>query len=124
MMQKSLIPLAIALLTLLAMPIRVDGHAFLARAEPRVGSRIKKPPNEVRIWFSEPVQSVSSSIKVFDASGKQVDKRDTHLDRANRALLHVSLTPGLAPGSYKVMWRATSVDSHVTDGDFRFQLAP
>jgi len=123
-MQKPLIPFAIALLTLLAMPIRVDAHAFLARAEPRVGSRVNKPPNEVRIWFSEPVQPVLSSIKVSDASGKQVDKRNTHLDRANRALLHVSLYPGLAPGSYKVMWRATSVDSHLTRGDFRFQLAP
>lgn len=123
-MQKPLIPFAVALLTALATPIRVDAHAFLARAEPQVGSSVKKLPNEVRIWFTEPVQSVSSSIKVFDGTGKQVDKKNTHVDRANHALLHVSLVPGLAPGSYKVIWRATSVDSHATNGDFRFQIVP
>jgi methionine-rich copper-binding protein CopC len=121
-MPKQFIPFTVGLLTLLAMTIRVDAHAFLAHAEPRVGSRVKKAPSEVRIWFSEPIRSSLSSIKVFDEKGKQVDKKDTHVDRVNRALLHISLTPGLAPGSYKVIWRVTSMDTHVTNGDFRFQI--
>jgi methionine-rich copper-binding protein CopC len=37
--------------------------------------------------------------------------------------LHVPLTK-LAPGIYKVVWRVVSVDSHVTDGDFKFTVAP
>ena len=121
-MQRQLIPFAVGLLSLLATAIRVDAHAFLVRAEPRVGTRVKKSPTEVQIWFSEPVQPNLSSIKVLDGSGKQVDKNDTHSDRGNHVLLHVSLAPALAPGTYKVIWRATSVDSHVTNGDFRFQI--
>jgi methionine-rich copper-binding protein CopC len=123
-MQKQLMLLAIGLLSLLAIPVRVDAHAFAVRAEPRVGSKVKKAPNEVWIWFSQPIEPALSSIKVFDSTGKQVDKRNTHLDRANHALLHVSLKLGLPAGSYKVMWHATSVDWHVTGGDFKFQLAP
>ena len=96
----------------------------MVRAEPRVGSKVKKAPTEVRIWFSEPVRSILSSIKVFDGNGTQLDKKDTHLDRDNRALLHVSLRSGLAPGKYKVIWRVTSVDTHITNGDFRFQIVP
>jgi methionine-rich copper-binding protein CopC len=122
-MQKQLTTFAVGLLVLLATAMRVDAHAFLVRAEPRVGSRVKKAPNEVRIWFSEPVQPTLSAIKVFDASGKQLDKKDTHLDHHTRALLRVSLTP-IPPGSYKVSWRVVSVDTHVTTGDFRFQVAP
>ena len=61
---------------------------------------------------------------VFDGNGTQLDKKDTHLDRDNRALLHVSLRSGLAPGIYKVIWRVTSVDTHVTNGDFGFQIVP
>ena len=123
-MPKQLILFAIASLSLLATAIRVDAHAFLVRAEPRVGSSVKKAPNEVRIWFSEPVAPALSLIKVFNAAGKQVDKSDTHPDRSDRAVVRVSLTPALSPGTYKVIWRVTSVDTHVTSGDFRFQVAP
>jgi methionine-rich copper-binding protein CopC len=124
MIRKQLISFAVGLFCLLATAMRADAHAFLIHAEPQVGSKMKKAPNEVRIWFNEPVQQASSTIKVFSGSGKQVDKKDTHLDRGNRALLHVSLTARLASGTYKVIWRVTSVDTHITNGDFRFQIAP
>jgi len=77
----------------------------------------------VRIWFTEAIEPRFSSIQVFDATGKQVDKKDTHSDPSNRSLLQVSL-PRLGPGSYKVVWRVVSLDTHVTKGDFRFQVAP
>jgi methionine-rich copper-binding protein CopC len=121
-MRKQLVPFVVVLLSVMAAAARVEGHAFLARAEPRVGSKVNKAPTEVRVWFSETVQAGVSSIKVFDVSGKQVDKKDTHSDRANRAALCVSLVPALTPGAYKVVWRVTSADTHVTNGDFRFQV--
>ncbi len=37
-------------------------------------------------------------------------------------LLRVSL-PNLAPGTYRVMWRVLSVDTHVSEGDFTFDVA-
>ena len=123
-MQKRLLPFVVAALSVIAAAVRVEAHAFLVRAEPRVGSKVNKVPTEVRVWFSETVQARVSRIQVFDVSGKQVDKKDAHLDRANRALLHVSLRSVLAPGIYKVTWRVTSVDTHVTNGDFRFQIIP
>ena len=123
-MQKWLVPFVVAL-SVIAAVVRVEAHAFLIRAEPRVGSKVNKAPTEVRVWFSETVQAGVSSIKVFDVSGKQVDKKDTHsdrADRADRAVLCVSLLPALTPGTYKVVWRVTSADTHVTNGDFRFQF--
>lgn len=105
------------------MTTRTDAHAFMVHAEPRVGSKVKKVPADVRIWFSEPVQPASSSIRVFDEHGKQVDRKNTHVDRDNHALLDVSLVSGLTPGMYRVIWRVMSVDTHVTNGDFRFQVA-
>jgi len=121
-MHKQLVLFVFAVLSLIAATMRVDAHAFLIRAEPRVGSKVNKAPTEVRVCFSETVQATVSSIKVFDVSGKQVDKKDTHSDRANRAVLCISLIPTLTPGPYKVVWRVTSADTHVTNGDFRFQL--
>ena len=123
-MQKQLVPLVIVVLSVISAAARVEAHAFLVRAEPRVGSKVKKAPTEVRVWFSETVQAGVSSIQVFDVSGKQVDKKDTHSDRANRAALCVSLIPALTPGAYKVVWHVTSADTHITDGNFHFEIIP
>ena len=124
MSRKQLITLVIGLFSLLTPITRTQAHAFIVRAEPRVGSKMKKTPTGVRIWFSEPVQAASSSIKVFDDHGKQVDKKNTHVDRDNHALLDVSLVSGLMPSIYRVIWRVMSVDTHATNGDFRFQIVP
>ncbi len=123
-MQKRLVPFVVAALSVIAAAVRVEAHAFLVRAEPRVGTKVNKVPTEVRVWFSESVQASASSIHVFNESGKQGDKKDTHSDRSNRAVLCVSLIPALTPGSYKVVWRVTSADTHVTSGDFQFQIVP
>ena len=101
---------------------RLEAHAFLKDAEPGVGSTIQTSPNEIRIRFTENIELAFSSIQVFDASGKEVDKRDVHLDRSDRALLHVSL-PQLRAGIYKVVWRVVSVDTHVTNGSFTFRVS-
>ncbi len=34
------------------------------------------------------------------------------------------VTQELAPGRYTVKWRALSVDTHVTGGDFSFEVQP
>jgi len=100
-----------------------QAHAFLDHAEPAVGSKVKQLPHAVSVWFTEPIQPALSTIKVLDATQKQIDKKDTHSDRRNKALLRVSL-PFLGPGLYKVIWRVVSVDGHVTNGDFAFRVTP
>src|SRR5438105_12776719 len=100
---------------------RLEAHAFLKDADPGVGSTIQTSSGEVRIRFTENIEPAVSSIQVFDASGKEMDKGDLHLDRSDHALLHVSL-PQLGAGSYKVVWRVVSVDTHVTSGNFTFRV--
>jgi copper resistance protein C len=111
----------ILFLILVAASTRLKAHAFLKDADPGVGSTIQRSPSEVRIRFTENIEPAVSSIQVFDASGKEVDKRDLHLDRSDHALLHVSL-PLLDAGIYKVVWRVVSVDTHVTNGNFTFRV--
>jgi len=98
-------------------------HAFLDHAAPAVGSAIHGSPSQVRLWFTQELEPTFSTLKVLSADGRQVDKQDKQVDRANRALLQVSL-PQLAPGKYRVVWRALSVDTHVTEGDFTFEVVP
>jgi copper resistance protein C len=109
------------LLIVVAGSDRLDAHAFLERAEPAVGSTVQASPSEVRVLFTEKIEPALSTVQVFDASGKEVDKRDVHLDHSNHALMHVSL-PQLEAGTYKVVWRVVSVDTHVTNGSFNFRV--
>ena len=113
--------IVIFFLILVAASTRLKAHAFLKDADPGVGSTMQRSPSEVRIRFTENIEPTVSSIQVFDASGKEVDKRDRHLDHSDHALLHVSL-PLLGAGIYKVVWRVVSVDTHVTNGNFTFRV--
>ena len=113
--------IVIYFLILVAASARLKAHAFLRNADPGVGSTIQTSPSEVRIRFTENIEPAVSSIQVLNASGKEVDKHDLHLDRFDHALLHISL-PQLRAGTYKVVWRVVSVDTHVTNGNFTFRV--
>ncbi len=99
-------------------------HAFIDHTDPMVGSAIKQAPAEVRLWYTQGLESAFSRVQVFDASGKEVDKKDIHLDPENNHLMVVSLPAGLGAGTYKVVWRVVSVDTHPTEGSFKFQVEP
>lgn len=96
-------------------------HAFIDHAEPAVGSKLASPPGAVKIWFTERLEPALSKIQVFDSQGSEVDKQDTKVDPANGQLLFVSL-PVIKTGKYRVIWRVVSVDTHVTDGSFEFEV--
>jgi hypothetical protein len=97
-------------------------HAFLARSDPAVGATVAAP-KQVSIWYTEEVEPAFSRIEVTNGAGQRVDEGGTHIDPANRELLHVALKP-LPPGTYKVTWHVVSVDTHHTQGDFTFTVAP
>ena len=84
------------------------------------------PPTEVTIIFDDDLQPDKSNIQVFDAGGKQVDKKDSHpgSDPRDKTTLIVSLPATLAAGTYKVTWHATCVDNHKTEGSFQFTIKP
>ena len=97
-------------------------HAFLDHAEPAVGRTVRPAPTTVRLWFTEKLEAAFSHAQVFDENGKQIDRGDCHVDPNDPTELVVSL-PLLAPGTYKVVWRVVSVDTHVTNGQHTFKVA-
>ena len=96
-------------------------HSRLERSTPAAGSAVRGSPPQLKLWFTERLEPAFSKVQVFDGKGKQVDKGDSEVDRADAKLLQVSLPP-LKPGSYRVKWRVLSVDTHVSKGDFTFSV--
>jgi methionine-rich copper-binding protein CopC len=93
-------------------------HAFLDRAEPRVGNTVPIAPREVTLWFTQKLEPAFSTITVTNAAGQRVD---TGKARVSGSQMTVSLRSGGA-GTYHVTWRVLSVDTHTTDGSFSFQV--
>jgi methionine-rich copper-binding protein CopC len=60
---------------------------------------------------------------VQDASGARVDMDDVHTSPGNDKRLVIGLKP-LKPGTYKVIWHATSTDTHKTEGTYNFSVSP
>jgi methionine-rich copper-binding protein CopC len=111
------------LLTLCVATAPAFAHAFLDHASPAVGSTVHAPPHEVRLWFTQALEPAFSRLQVLDAGGKPVEGGDGHVDPSDRMGLTATLPP-LTPGTDRVVWRVVSVDTHVTEGDFTFDVAP
>jgi methionine-rich copper-binding protein CopC len=100
-----------------------QAHAFLDTADPTVGATVKVAPHAVTLTFTEGLEPRFSSIMVEDSNGQRVDLGDAHTAGEDPTHFAVGLKP-LLPGSYKVLWRATSVDTHKTNGSYSFTVAP
>jgi hypothetical protein len=96
-------------------------HAFLERASPPVGSEVASSPAELAITFTEGVEPLFSTIELRAPNGAQVPAGAPHTAPDDNRILSVAL-PKLPPGTYTVIWHATSVDTHKTEGNFRFTV--
>ena len=85
---------------------------------------LKALPNELRMWFTEPIKVGLSTVEVRNEAGKQIGRNGLVADRKEPSLLHLSLLPGSGPGIYKVTWTAVAQDMHVSKGSFTFRCAP
>lgn len=110
----------LALVLLCGAPASSFAHAFLERASPPVGSSLPAAPPTLSIRFTEAVEPLFSSIVLLDAQGTAVA-----IGKAGATDGGLTLTvplPPLKPGAYTVVWHATSVDTHKTEGRYSFTV--
>jgi copper resistance protein C len=98
-------------------------HAHLDQASPAPGTTVGQPPKEVVLTFTNELEPGFSSIDVRNEKGASMQSGKATVDKGVRTQLRVALKP-LPPGTYKVIWRVLSVDTHRTQGDFTFRVGP
>jgi len=111
-----------ALLILAACPARA--HAFLDHASPSVGGAVSGSPSAVRLWFTELLEPKFSKAELAAENGAPVEAGPAAVDPDDRSELVIPIAKALPPGRYRVRWRAVSADTHVTQGNFTFEVAP
>jgi hypothetical protein len=112
---------SLAVLLFFALQSPAWAHAFLDHADPKVGNTVTNSPAQIKVWFTQNIEPVFSSIMVQDDKGKEVDKKDLRQDDKDKTLLIVSVPP-LPDGTYTVIWHVVSVDTHRTQGRFKFTI--
>ncbi len=100
---------------------RAHAHAHLDRASPAVGSDGRHCAEN----GDAVVHRIAGACLFHDRSAQRarrcVQAGKATVDPANHTELRVALKP-LPPGTYKVIWRVLSVDTHRTQGDFTFSV--
>jgi copper resistance protein C len=99
-----------------------SAHAFLDHASPGVGTTVSGSPSELELTFTEGVVVAFSGVRVATAGGAVIPAGKP--TRGPENTLHVRLGRPLKPGTYVVSWHVVSVDTHHTQGSYKFTIAP
>jgi methionine-rich copper-binding protein CopC len=109
---------AISLLAALLATNAAQAHAFLDHASPLVGSTVATAPREVTLTFTQSLEQAFSAVTVIGPNGARADAGKA---RVSGNTMWIGLKAG-GPGTYRVRWRALSVDTHTTQGSFTFSV--
>jgi copper resistance protein C len=120
-MSKGLLPYLLLLATILARPRAALAHAMPEAEDPKVGSTVTAPPQQVAIRFDAPIETLFSRLDVLGISG-QSEAEGTPQVTADTRTLTVHLKP-LTPGEYTVKWSVVAKDGHRTEGSYTFTVA-
>ncbi|HEY1544296.1 MAG TPA: copper resistance protein CopC [Xanthobacteraceae bacterium] len=120
-MRNNIIRLAALIVVLACGAPSAVAHAFLDHASPRVGSTVTAAPNEVRLWFTQSLEPQFSGAILRSSTGAELGHGTVIGGDAKQIVIHVHALP---PGKYHVTWKALSVDTHRTEGNFSFEVKP
>ncbi len=96
-------------------------HAALDTATPARNAQLTSAPKEISLHFNEKLEGNFSSIKLIDATGKNVLPKKAMVDATDPKTLSAPLD-SLKPGRYTVQWVGVGHDGHRRTGDYKFSL--
>lgn len=99
----------------------VLAHASLQSSIPAPASVLDETPDAIVLDFDEGIEADIASIQLFDADQELVSIGAPSGSASDDTVVSAGV-PDLDDGTYAVVWRVTSVDGHVVDGAFAFQI--
>ena len=111
----------VALLTVLAPAQIASAHAILLTSEPAPSAVLDESPTEIALFFNEFVDTVFGKIRILDSAGNVVQTVKPIRDASSQSIVRAPISM-LEPGTYVVVWRVASDDSHPVQGSFSFQI--
>ncbi|HEV7384272.1 MAG TPA: copper homeostasis periplasmic binding protein CopC [Phenylobacterium sp.] len=110
--------LALAAALAFGLAAQAQAHAKLVSASPAVNASVAGP-TQISLKFSEKLQPKFSGFDVSKGGARLPMASAVAKDRLT--MTAASPRP-LAPGAYKVSWRAVTADTHRTQGTYAFTV--
>jgi len=111
--------LSLCLLALFAAAPAAFAHTHPDQMAPAADSTVAAPP-AVTIHFSGDLEPKFSSITVTDAGGHVANKQSSTVGPDAKTM--TLPLPTLAPGVYTANWIGVSLDTHRSQGDYKFTV--
>lgn len=99
----------------------VMAHASLVKSDPPRRATLTIPPKQIQLWFNEKVEGAYASIVVRDVNKNVVTENSPEIVANDPKSLVLKL-PGIESGRYTVHYRVMSVDGHVIESNFDFNV--
>jgi copper transport protein len=96
-------------------------HAALLESDPADGALLTEAPATVELRYSEPVGTSLGAVRVLAPDGSRVDTGRVSL-RDDGHTVVAPLQPEMAHGTYTLLWRVVSQDSHPVTGASTFSI--
>jgi len=100
----------------------VAAHAFNRRSNPPAGAVVQAAPPVLTLWFTEALEPRFCTLELRDERGQAIPIGPIVAVEDGKTL--TATIPKLPAGRYTVIWHATSVDTHRTEGSYQFSVAP
>ncbi|WP_421555227.1 copper homeostasis periplasmic binding protein CopC [Pseudomonas kitaguniensis] len=110
----------VALLASLLGASAAFAHAHLKNTTPAPHSTVAAPA-DLRLSFSEGIEATFTKVSL-SKDGTEVAIKGLDTPDADKKTLVVTPAAPLAPGQYKVVWNAVSVDTHKSNGEYSFNV--
>lgn len=100
-----------------ALAVAAHAHTPLKASAPAAESSVPAP-QALELTFDGDVRLTSVSLAGSNGAAKHLDAVPT----AVASTFSLSIHEPLAPGAYKVTWRAVGGDTHIISGEFGFTV--
>ena len=98
-----------------------QAHAGLEGSEPKPSSWLATSPSEIVLHFDESVSVTFARIKIIDQQGNEFAEFRPTRDATDPSTVRAKIDK-LGDGTWVVVWRVASADSHPVQGSFAFSI--
>jgi methionine-rich copper-binding protein CopC len=117
-MKRSLFIFVILMVTGLS----VVAHGYVERTDPASSAELETAPEQIRVWFNEPLVDGSGTISAINSStGEPIAISETIHDADDDTMIYATVDETLPGGAYIVTVSATVIsDGHEPSNSFVF----
>ncbi|MBL8497495.1 copper resistance protein CopC [Nitrosomonas sp. JL21] len=96
-------------------------HATLVKSDPPRRASLSSPPKQIQLWFNEKIEASYASVIVLDKDKKAITQNNPEVVAEDPKSVVLSM-PEIDAGRYTVQYRVMSVDGHVIESSYDFNV--